>query len=218
MYNDQNSFPSVSKQTLQRLPLYLNYLKTRSKEGITNISAPIIADGLKLNEVQVRKDLALVSSGGRPKTGYKIDSLIADIKAFLGYDNVNEAILVGAGQLGKALLSYKGFDEYGLNIVAALDIDEELIGSVVNGKQILSIDKMKDLCKRLNVHMGIITVPAENAQQVCNMLIESGILAIWNFAPVHLNVPEHILVQNENIAASLAVLSKHLIEKMSKNM
>lgn len=218
MNNDQNTFPSVSKQTLQRLPLYLNYLKTRSKEGISNISAPIIADGLKLNEVQVRKDLALVSSGGRPKTGYRIDGLIADIKAFLGYDNVNEAILVGAGQLGKALLSYKGFGEYGLNIVAALDIDEELIGSVVNGKQILSIEKMKDLCKRLNVHMGIITVPAENAQQVCDMLIESGILAIWNFAPVHLNVPEHILVQNENIAASLAVLSKHLIEKMSNNM
>ncbi|MGB7605410.1 MAG: redox-sensing transcriptional repressor Rex [Lutisporaceae bacterium] len=218
MQSDQNMFQSVSKQTLQRLPLYLNYLKTRSKEGISNISAPIIADSLNLNEVQVRKDLALVSSGGRPKTGYRIDKLIADIKSFLGYDNVNEAILVGAGQLGKALLSYKGFDEYGLNIVAALDIDEELIGSMVNGKQILSMEKMNDLCKRLNVHMGIITVPAENAQLVCNMLIESGILAIWNFSPVHLNVPEHILVQNENIATSLAVLSKHLIEKMSKNM
>lgn len=218
MQNAQNMFSSVSKQTLQRLPLYFNYLKTRSKEDISNISAPIIADSLNLNEVQVRKDLALVSNGGRPKTGYKINELIEDIKSFLGYDNVNEAILVGAGHLGKALLSYKGFDEYGLNIVAALDVDETLVGTTVNGKQILSVEKMKDLCKRLNVHIGIITVPPESAQLVCDMLIESGILAIWNFSSTHLSVPKHILVQNENIATSLAVLSKHLAEKISNNI
>lgn len=214
MPENHNTFTSVSKQTLQRLPQYLNCLKIRQKEGFTNVSAPIVADFLHLNEVQVRKDLALVSQGGRPKTGYRIDELIKDIKTFLGYYNVNEAILVGAGHLGRALLSYKGFEEFGLNIIAALDSNESLTGMEINGKPIFPLEKMKDLCTRLNVHMGIITVPAEYAQEVCDKMIDSGILAIWNFSPVHLNVPENILVQNENMAISLAVLSKHLVEKI----
>lgn len=216
MINQKEIMPSVSKQTLQRLPQYLNYLNTRKKEGVIHISATSIAAGLKLNEVQVRKDLALAASGGKPKVGYRIDELIADIRCFLGYDNVNEAILVGVGQLGKVLLSYYGFKEYGLEIVAAFDNDETLVGTVVNGKTIFGTDKIKDLCMRLNVHIGIITVPADNAQKAAGLLIESGIKAIWNFAPVHLNVPDNILVQNENMALSLSVLSKHLAEKMKK--
>lgn len=166
----------------------------------------------------MRKDLALVSCKGRPKTGYAIDHLIADITSFLGYDNVDEALLVGAGHLGKALLSYKGFDEYGLNIVAAFDINENIIGSTVNEKQILHINNIKNFCSQLKVCIGIIAVPAESAQQVCDILIESGILAVWNFSPVHLKVPDHILVQNENMATSLAVLSKHLVEKMANDI
>jgi redox-sensing transcriptional repressor len=205
----------ISKQTLQRLPFYLGYLKTLDRETSETVSATGIADALNLNQVQVRKDLASVCSLGRPKVGYVTQELICEIEHFLGYDNAEYAVIVGAGKLGKALLGYRGFEEYGLNIVAAFDTDEQVIDSDENGKQIFPMSKLKNLCGRMKIHIGIITVPAEHAQSVCDFLVDSGILAIWNFAPVHLTVPEHILVQNENMASSLAVLSKHLSQKFS---
>jgi redox-sensing transcriptional repressor len=215
--NKEKLFSPVSKQTLQRLPLYLHYLKSRLKDLRMNISATTIAADLNLNQIQVRKDLASVSSGGRPKVGYVTKELIADLEHFLGYDNVNCAVLVGAGKLGKAMLAYPGFKSYGLNILAAFDTDASIIDTELAEKQIFSLDKLTELCVRLNVHIGIITVPAECAQSVCDRLVGSGILAIWNFAPVHLVVPDNILVQNENMAASLALLSKHLVEKLKDN-
>ncbi|MDK2981457.1 MAG: redox-sensing transcriptional repressor [Chloroflexota bacterium] len=205
----------ISKQTLQRLPFYLGYLKTLDKETAETISATTIAEALSLNHVQVRKDLASVCSLGRPKIGYVTQELIGEIEHFLGYDNAESAVIVGAGKLGKALLGYRGFEDYGLNIVAAFDMDERVVGSEENSKQIFPMNKLKNLCERMKIHIGIITVPAEHAQSVCDALVDSGILAIWNFAPVHLTVPEHILVQNENMASSLAVLSKHLSQKFS---
>jgi redox-sensing transcriptional repressor len=201
---------NISKSTLQRLPLYLNYLKS-VREKYVNISATIIAEALKLNDVQVRKDLASVSSSGKPKVGYVTEDLISELENFLGYNTVNNAIIVGAGKLGKALMGYSGFKEYGLNILMAFDSDN----SVVNEKEmIMPIDRLSELCKKMNIKIGIITVPAQHAQAVCDLLVESGVLAIWNFAPVHLRVPDGILVQNENMAAALAVLSNHLTEKL----
>lgn len=208
---------SISKQTLQRLPVYLNYLKTLPENKTENISATTIADALKLNDVQVRKDLASVSSGGRPKIGYVTEKLIADIERFLGYDNRDSAVIVGVGNLGHALLSYGGFVRYGLEIVAAFDSDSEVAGTVVNGKRVLPAADIKKVCSDLKVRIGIITVPGENAQEVCDALIDGGIMAVWNFAPVHLNVPDGVLVQNENMACSLAVLSQHLREKISES-
>lgn len=203
---------SISKQTLLRLPLYLNYLKQFGENQPEHISATTISEALRLNHVVVRKDLASVSTAGKPKIGYKTADLIAELEAFLGYNDVDDAIIVGAGKLGKALLTYKEFRDCGMNIVAAFDIDEELYDDDYGGKRILPMDKLMDLCERMRVRIGIITVPAENAQAICNLLIESGILAIWNFAPVHLEVPDGVLVHNENLAASLALLSKQLRE------
>ncbi len=204
----------ISKQALQRLPVYLNYLKSLPDNDPVNISATAIAEALHLHDVQVRKDLAIVSTGGRPKIGYVTKDLIADLQRYLGYDNVEKAVEVGEGSLGRALLSYDGFGAYGLNIVAAFDCDEALTGQTIRGKEIFSVAKLEDLCERLKIRIGIITAPAVAAQQLCDRLIRGGVLAIWNFAPVHLNVPEGVLVQNENMAASLALLSKHLSEKM----
>ena len=204
----------ISKQALQRLPVYLNYLKSLPDNDPVNISATAIAEALHLHDVQVRKDLAIVSTGGRPKIGYVTKDLIADLQRYLGYDNVENAVVVGAGNLGRALLSYDGFGAYGLNIVAAFDCDEALAGQTIRGKEIFSVAKLEDLCERLKIRIGIITAPAGAAQQLCDRLIRGGVLAIWNFAPVHLNVPEGVLVQNENMAASLALRSKHLSEKM----
>ncbi len=202
----------ISKSTLKRLPVYLAYLKSLPEDGPVHISATALAAALGMGEVQVRKDLALVSSGGRPKIGYLRESLAQDIERYLGYGNNKDAVLVGAGKLGRALLGYSGFAEYGLNIVAAFDSDDALIGTSKSGKPIMHLSRLESFCRMHNIRIGIITVPAEHAQAVCDQLIANGILAIWNFAPKHLDVPENILVQSENMAASLALLSKHLCE------
>lgn len=206
----------ISKATLKRLPTYLSYLKSMPADAPANISATALAAGLNMGEVQVRKDLALVSNGGRPKIGYNRERLIADIENFLGYGDTNDAVLIGAGKLGRALLGYSGFAEYGLNIVAAFDSNDAIIGTSKSGKPIMHLSRLAETCRRFKVKIGIITVPAEHAQAVCDLLIENGIMAIWNFAPKHLTVPDNILVQNENMAASLALLSKHLNEHMRK--
>ena len=199
----------ISKAVLKRLPGYLAYLKGMPNGGSPYISATALANALGMGEVLVRKDLALVSDGGRPKIGYLKENLIEDISQFLGYDNTTDAILVGAGKLGQALLGYSGFEAYGLNILAAFDAAVPVDQSDEK-KPILPMDKLEGFCKTNKVLMGIITVPAEYAQDVCNLMIKCGIKAIWCFAPVHLDVPEGILVQNENMATSLAVLSMHL--------
>ena len=199
----------ISKSVLKRLPGYLEYLKNLPDSGSPYISATALANALGMGEVQVRKDLAMVSDGGRPKIGYLRESLIEDIEQFLGYDNTTDAVLIGAGKLGQALMGYKGFEEYGLNILAAFDA-KPAAAHTDEGKPIYPMDQLESFCRAHKVLMGIITVPAEFAQEVCDRLIANGIKAIWCFAPGHLEVPDHILVQHENMATSLAVLSMHL--------
>lgn len=206
----------VSKSVLKRLPAYLSYLKTLSDEDSPYISATALAAALDMGEVQVRKDLAMVSDGGKPKIGYNREALICDLEEFLGYNNTNEAILVGAGKLGQALLGYVGFAEYGLNIVAAFDNNPDLSGHQENSKPILPMEQLPQVCSRQRILMGIITVPAAHAQSVCDIMVANGIKAIWNFAPVHLDVPEGILVQYEDMATSFAVLSKHLSSQINR--
>ena len=199
----------ISKSVLKRLPGYLAYLKNMPDSAPAHISATALANALGMGEVQVRKDLAMVSDGGRPKIGYLRESLIEDIEQFLGYDNTTDAVLIGAGKLGQALMAYKGCDEYGLNILAAFDARPKM-ERTDEGKPIYNIVELERFCRTHKVLMGIITVPAEAAQEVADQLIAGGIKAIWNFAPTHLDVPANILVQNENMATSLAVLSVHL--------
>ena len=203
----------ISKSVLKRLPGYLAYLKNIPEGSSPYISATALANALKMGEVQVRKDLSMVSDGGRPKIGYLRESLIEDISQFLGYDNTTDAILVGAGKLGQALLGYSGFDAYGLNILAAFDAQPRA-QITAEGKRIYPMEELESFCRSHKVLMGIITVPQEFAQEVCNRLISCGIKAVWNFAPTHIDVPAGILVQNENMATSLAVLSMHLQAQM----
>ncbi len=202
----------IPTQTLRRLPVYLNYLKSLHTSDPMNISATAIAEAVGLGDVQVRKDLAMVCDGGRPKIGYIREHLIRDIVSFLGYANADTAVIAGAGSLGRALLSFDGFGSYGLNIAAAFDTDKSIIGTEIHGKEVFSVCKITELCARMNIRIGIITVPAEEAQGVCDMLVAGGVSAIWNFAPVHLNVSKDVLVKYENLAGSLALLSQDLKE------
>lgn len=204
---------NISKATIGRLPAYHRYLTEKKAEGERTVSSTAIAEALHLSAVQVRKDLAAISSAaGKPKLGFDVGDLIADIDRLLGYDNVSDAVLVGAGGLGSALVGYDGFKNYGLNIVAAFDADPARAGTEIGGIKVFPADELARLVRRLNVLIGIIAVPKEAAQGVADELIRGGVRAIWNFAPVHLNVPENIAVKNEDMAASLAILSKRLAE------
>ena len=208
---DNSQSVTLSRQAFLRMPYYLQYLNQLKQDGSTIVAAPAVAEALHLNEVQVRKDFASVSSTkGLPKKGFPIDGLIWDMERCLGYHNVDQAVLVGVGSLGQALMSYKGFLQYGLDIVMAFDNNEALVGQRICGKYVLSTNRLSDMCRRMKIYIGIITVPENQAQMICDQLVAGGILAIWNFAPVHLSTPAHILVQNENLAASLALVAKQL--------
>lgn len=205
---------NASKSTLKRLPFYLDLLKQKKEQSIEYISSSQVAKELGLHDVQVRKDLATASKlGGKPKVGYEINELIRDIEEYLGCYNTNKAVLVGVGSLGKALLGYKGFKNYGLEIVGAFDSYSGIIGEKIKGVVVHSLDSLPSFIEENNIHIGIITVPVEHAQEVCDKLVSCGVQAIWNFAPSILNVPEGIFIQTENMASSLAVLTRHLESK-----
>ena len=201
---------SIPKATLGRLPQYLQYLKNLPQDKGATISATAIAKGLSLGEVQVRKDLAVVSGAGKPKVGYERTKLIDDIERNLGYEQLTNAVLVGAGKLGRALLDYDGFEEFGVRIVAGFDCNEQALPVGKNAKAILPIKDIGTYCAQNNVKLGIVTVGQGSAQQVCDALVSCGIEAIWNFAPCPLKVPAGVLLKQENLALSLAHLNNQL--------
>ncbi len=193
--------------TVKRGPLYMRILREYQQNSIEWISATDIALRFKLTPIQVRKDLALTGVTGTPKKGFQVDELLIALKEFLGWNNTNEAFLVGAGQLGSALLGHKGFADHGLSIVAAFDTDPEIIGTEIHGTKIMDISKLELLVKRMGIKIGIITVPAVFAQATAELLVDAGIKGIWNFTSAKLKLPDNIIVHREDLAAGFAVLS-----------
>ena len=200
---------AISKATLGRLPQYLEYLRQVGKEGETHTSATAIAKAFSLGEVLVRKDLNTVSGKGKPKLGYVTAELTETLEELLGYRQQTPAVLVGAGKLGKALLDHDDFERYGVRIAAAFDQNDRVL--TLSGKiEILPVSRLEAFCRENGIRLGIITVGAGSAQAVCDRMVESGITAIWNFAPCALRVPEGVLLKNENLALSLAHLNNQL--------
>lgn len=204
--------------TLQRLPSYLRVLyeyRSRDEKYITSVA---IGKVLNINAMSVKKDLALISSKeGVPHQGFDIDQLIGDIECALGYDNTKDSVIIGVGNLGQALLSYPGFKNYGINICLGFDIDENLIGKTINGVKVMPLSKLEDLINRLHIHIAIICVPKDAAQEIVNRLAKTEIRAIWNWAPISLQVPDSIALKNEDIASSLAVLTSQMKTLMKRN-
>ncbi len=201
----------VSKATIERLPLYLRFLQEESGRGESYISSSVIASAISVSSVLVRKDLETVSSeAGRPRIGFRIARLIADIEKFLGYDNLSDVVIVGAGGLGKAFLGYEGFKSNGLNVVAAFDLSPSVVGNSVAGKPILHLDEFDKFVKSRKIKIGIIAVPKSAAQGILDKMVGAGIKAIWNFAPAPLYPPSGVVVKTEDLAASLAILAGKL--------
>ncbi|WP_294436500.1 redox-sensing transcriptional repressor Rex [Phocaeicola sp.] len=201
--------------TIRRLPTYLYKLSEMRKAGISIVATPELARYMNLGEIVIRKDLAVTGVTGQPGVGYKVKELIEAIKSYLNWDNASEAILVGAGSLGSALLGYEGFEEYGLKIIAAFDADPGKIGTEIHGRSVFGVERLEELVRRLQVRIGIICVPAAFAQEVADAMVAGGIRAIWNFANVSLKVPEEVVVQREVIAGGLAVLSVKMNRRLA---
>jgi redox-sensing transcriptional repressor len=166
---------------------------------------------LGLPSAQIRKDLSCLREFGRPGVGYDVDEVAASLEEFLGLANDKEAIVVGAGRLGRALAAYPGFEAYGLRIVALFDKDPAKVGQEAAGRTIFPLSRLANVVRRLHIQMGIIAVPADAAQGVAEAMVEAGITVIWNFAPVHLVVPGGIWVENEDLASRLATLSYRIV-------
>ena len=203
----------ISDVALKRLPLYLNYLKKLPEEEYSHITAASVARAMGLGEVLVRKDLGNISGGGRPRTGFNRLKLIRTIEQYLGYDNATDAVLIGAGKLGQALMGYQGFQQYGMRITAAFDISISH-ETKLDGISAYPLHRLREYCQNNRILMGIIAVPANQAQSVADDLVAAGIKAIWCFSPVYLNLPEKLIVQYENMAASFAMLSVQLRTKL----
>ena len=201
--------------SVQRLPVYLRLLKEARRHGDDVVSCTRIAEEFGQRSVQVRKDLAITGVSGRPKVGYRVDELIEAIERFLGWDVKTTAFLVGVGNLGRAILNYEGFVEHGLDVAAAFDANPALFGQEINGRVVRPLDQIASTAAQLRqegrvVEMGIVTVPARAAQPVADKLVGVGVRAIWNYAPVRLDLPSDVVYEEVKLSASFAVLTNRL--------
>ncbi len=206
---NKNNGP-VPEPTLKRLPAYLYYLEKIKEQGIINISAPVIGKALKCDPTQVVKDLSVTGVKGKPRVGYNTYELIQSLENFLGFNRTNEAFLVGAGNLGTALMAYQEHQSLGLKIIAAFDVNAGKVGKTAGGIHVLDYNKLFALSARLQVEIGILTTPNSVAQEVAEDLVNCGIKAIWNFTSANLTLPEEIIVQNTSMSAYAAVLLRRL--------
>jgi redox-sensing transcriptional repressor len=206
---------NLPKATLARMPMYLQYLKQLHLKGETFVSSVKIAKAMGIEAPIVKKDLSMaIVQSGRPKIGYDISSLIIDLKKYLRYDVTTKCVIVGIGGLGHALYNYPGFLDYGLQIVAGFDMDPNK--TTTSLKPVYHLDELSTFIKTHHIEIGIITVPATAAQSVADLMVESGIKAIWNFAPIYLHLDPTIVCKNEDMAASLSMLNFNLDKNITK--
>ncbi len=193
--------------SIRRLPSYLLAARQALELGDEYISATIIARDLGFEPIQVRKDLAITGVSGKPKRGYPLLPLVAAIESFLDWDQRRDALVVGAGNLGSALIGFSGFTAHGLHIVAAFDADTALVGKKIHGVPVFGLGDLKKTVTETGVYMAVLTVPHKSAQLVTDKLIDAGIKAIWNFTNFKVKTPQDVVVQNEDLSSGYAMLS-----------
>ena len=200
----------VPEPTLRRLPWYLSNIKLMKEKGEQYVSSTQISKEINIDASQIAKDLSYVNISGRTRVGYNIDALIEVLESFLGFTNMKKAFLFGVGSLGAALLRDSGLHHFGLEIVAAFDVNPELVGKDLNGIPIFHSDDFEAKMKEYDVNIGVLTVPINIAQEITDKMVDGGIKAVWNFTPFRIRVPENIVVQNTSLYAHLAVMFNRL--------
>lgn len=200
----------VPEPTLRRLPWYLSNAKLLKQKGEHFVSSTQMSKEINIDVSQIAKDLSYVKISGRTRVGYDISELINVLEDFLGFTNIHKAFLFGVGSLGGVLLGDSGLSHFGLEIVAAFDVNPEKVGTSINGIPIFHSNEFKQKMKEYSVKIGVLTVPIEIAQQISDTMIAGGIQAIWNFTPFRICVPEQIVVQNTSLYAHLAVMFNRL--------
>ncbi len=208
--NGKNDIAQIPEPTLRRLPGYLSYLKALRANNIEYVASGQIAANFKMDSTLVTKDLSYTGIKGRTKIGYEVEKLMETIIIFLDFNKHEQAFLFGAGNLGKALIKYQGLRSYGLNIIAGFDNDPNVINTLVNDIKIYPNDEFRDLSRKLNVRLGIITTPDAKAQEIADLMVAWGIKAIWNFTPQSIKVPDNIIVENTSVYSDLAVILNRL--------
>ena len=193
--------------TIRRYPIYLRCIREMTAAGELHISSAVVAEKLGLDPVLTRKDLAMAGVPGKPRRGYPAKKLQDALSHALGWDNTTDAVLIGAGSLGNALLGYSGFEEQNLSIIVAFDSNPGLLGLALHGVKVRPMEDLPRFVKRMKIKLGILTVPNAAAQSCADQLVAAGIRGIWNFSSVQLEVPQGIVVQNVDLAQSLAILS-----------
>jgi redox-sensing transcriptional repressor len=200
----------VPEATIIRLSVYSRYLEQLDRKGVVTISSVEIADGVGVSPAQVRKDLAYFGEFGTRGVGYNVRDLMHYTSKILGLNEPWPLVLVGAGNLGFALSTYKGFNNRGFSVVGIFDNDLTKIGKKIVDMEVSPPEKMPEIIARYKVKIGIIAVPAKAAQEVADLMIKNGLVAILNFAPVSLNVPEHIELRNVDLSVNLEILTFNL--------
>ena len=210
--NSKKLKTKVPEHTLRRIPRYHQILAELEIKEEEYVSSQFLATFCSIDSTQVRKDLGVIGYHGKPKSGYSVSGLKKAIGNFLGINYENTAILVGAGKLGSALIGYPAFLDYGLKLVGVFDSDPAKIGSIIGEYTVLSMESLPRVFRSYDIGIAILTVPKQAAQEVTDTLVDLGIRGIWNFVPLVLEVPDHVVVRSENIAIGLAILS-HYVNK-----
>lgn len=208
---------SIPEPTLKRLSYYLRYLERIAENGVDIISSKELSKGLGLSDAQVRRDLFTLGGFGKRGVGYDVEKLTSFLNSFLGLAGEQESILIGCGNLGKALLQYKGFKKRKFTITHAFDNDKRVIGKKIAGIEVQDVKNLKRVCLKHNIKYGIISTPASSAQEVVDTMIECGIKAMLNFAPIKVHVPEGIVMSSVDLTTELEWLSYHVHQNQNAN-
>lgn len=203
---DKRITPILPEPTLRRLPWYLAYVETLLGRGVDHVSSTAISKALNVDASQIAKDLSFLNLRGKTRIGYEVKALAETLSEFLGFRTLHKACIFGAGNLGRALIRDKGLDNYGMQIVGAVDTNPSLVGTVVDDVEICGADGLPGLIERFAPEVAILTVPAEVAQDVADTAIAAGFKAIWNFSPYRVKVPRNIALANTSIYAHLALI------------
>lgn len=202
----------IPEATVQRLSIYSRYLHQLMGEGEDTVSSGQIARGVGVSSAQVRKDLAYFGEFGIRGVGYKVDELYGYLMEILGLDHEWNVIIIGAGKLGSALALYQGFRERGFVVKAILDVAENKIGSTLGQLRVEPLDVLEKRVKEYDIHVGVVTVPAQEAQKVTDQMIQAGVKAILNFSPRVLKVPHDVVLRNVDLSVNLEVLSFNMVQ------